>query len=334
MIKTITFDPRSSDEESDDLPVIIEKKQKENRSNPKVKRKTRSKPNTRQAVVFEDENNDNIVDKSNDGEEIAVTTQRKSQNIIREQINQPSIVQVQQNSETVKEEAVVSEESIENSSKSDKTSSNYIINYKFSYTGKLTTYKVIRKIVRHFYGSSTTFTMFLGEKQLFSSKYIPKHNYVPITNQQKCHFKDVDPIICLVIDQHLDQFSIREKTMTGTEIGGLKYTIASEVRARFRRIVFYVFSDDGSKNCYRFSSTIPEHLSDEFPKFDFEGRKYINSIKNNILHEQSIKRMCFYLRKVDENVVEIDTKCDIDPIFIFSLGISNFISKLCGLDVD
>lgn len=334
MINTLTFDPRSSDEESDDIPIIVNKKKPEvnqQRRTRKITTRVETKKITLEETVKTQESEQY-------SDEIVVTTNKKSEKPkeIQEIKIESEKTEEKSHSEHKNQQIEESKPVIdtENTIIEEKKSNNYQISYKYSYTGILVTYRIIRKKVRHIYGNSILFTFFKGETQLFSSKFISKYNYIPITDELECHFKETVPIALLIVDYHLDQFSLRKESVTGCEIASIKFSISSEVRARYRRMITYIYADNDAKSCYRFSSSTPTGLQNEYPFYDFEGRRCLGSIKNNILHEQTKKKPCFYFRKIDDDIVDVDVRCDVDPIFIFAMGIANFISKICSLDYD
>ena len=181
-------------------------------------------------------------------------------------------------------------------------------------------YLIQREQKIKFNGIRTFFRFNLLQQRYFSAKLKTRNtNYIPIVSGDEIHLSGPAEAVIITGNDGKD-FSLRNKSHTGHEILTIRYF---EISKSIRKMLITFF--DRNENCPK---TLKSRMVNNLPFLNFEGRYVIQSIKNAILFNEENGPNLLFLRKTGKNALEIEAKFDINPLFLFAIGISSFICSI------
>lgn len=183
------------------------------------------------------------------------------------------------------------------------------------------TYVVMRE--KRGLGKSLLFTIREGKTEHFKAK--AKKSAMSIWAVGK-DMKTTNPDYSMIIGSDEKDFSLRKSSATSDEIMLIRYAPAKGPVDNARKIcVFFNVVKDGSPT--RLLSRNPKLNPDGKAQHDFGGKFAIDSIKNAILVGTVDGPPLVMIRKAGKDVLELDVKFPHEPIWIFAIGLSSFLSK-------
>lgn len=187
------------------------------------------------------------------------------------------------------------------------------------------TYQVRRTKSTNIRGKRTTFVLSKQDKVIYSAKYKPIKisDYIPIYDGDKPHFKN-NSVAVLLFSNDLSDYSLRVPNKYGNEVLTLHFTrfMAEGAKPRHMSVRFY----DNKRS-------LPERLENVAPVFkddswivDLNSNDAISSIKNCKLIGDD-QNPYAYIRKMEKEVLEVETLEEFDEICVFAFAISSFLCK-------
>ena len=186
-------------------------------------------------------------------------------------------------------------------------------------------YRMARESSINFRGKRTFFTFFNLSEQLFTAKYKSGNDIIPIAKGSSVHV-DGPMDACIIIGNKEMDFALRLNSKNGDEIFTVRFS-PPDVDEIHRKMICNFFQNIQGYPTRLFSRQPTVESLGKFT-FDFGGRFHLNSVKNAVLYEKKKLDNLVWIRKTGENVLEIEVSIDLDPLIIFTMGISSFITPI------
>lgn len=169
-------------------------------------------------------------------------------------------------------------------------------------------------------------------KHLYMSKAkSPTSKIIPIGASDTIHLRDSRPLAYLQVENDNSTFTLIKNTKGNRETNNIQDSSSSQ-NLMVVKIAPPRTPEDGDRRItvlFLGLVEIPSRLV-SLPLTTisaFEGRYMQYSIKNAILADEKTRTPIITIRKTDVNDIEIDTHYNIDPLYLFGLGICIFFGK-------
>lgn len=193
------------------------------------------------------------------------------------------------------------------------------------------TFTIKRSTSIMIYGKRIKFSILDGENVLFSSKFKGMEKIIPISAGAECHMKASEHDAYVITGNDFHDFSLREKSATGREKLTCRFfSYGKTMRTRRSVVTLFFHQSDSESNDYvlRLTSRKPVVDDDGNVLHDFGGRKAVQSIRNVAYIDKESNLDLIYLRKTDDDILELDSKVNIGPLSLFAIAISDFMCNL------
>ena len=188
-------------------------------------------------------------------------------------------------------------------------------------------YKCVRNSTTNLKGKRLHFQFFLGDYPTFHAKIKPWSNStsIGISKGLNSHINGDHDATLLHTNDFCD-FSLRIGNALGMEVLSFQFRESSNNIIKPRKLKIYFFGEN---------LAFPNLLESSDPKFTEEGlwvidlnsKDVIGSIKNCRIEDVNHFPYIF-IRKISQDVLDIESSPIIDPLFLFSLSIGSFLCKL------
>lgn len=189
---------------------------------------------------------------------------------------------------------------------------------RFEYKDTFLQYLINRQIKISIKGKSYHFS-FLQDQSITYNAFAQTRSSNFIYFQKNDPFSS-DSLNNAVLVQGNDgkDFTLRTKPKGGHEIFTIRFSpIKSEQSVREMVITFFEF-----KHVIKFKSNLKEHAT------DISGSSIIPSVKNAIIVDNHNSNTVIRIQKVRKNQLMIESILVCDPLWIFAIGISSFLSQV------
>ncbi|KAK8895801.1 hypothetical protein M9Y10_013686 [Tritrichomonas musculus] len=191
-------------------------------------------------------------------------------------------------------------------------------------------YLIKRETKAHLNGRRIFFNFYIGDQQVYTAKCKTKNSdHVYIMKGNDAHLSSTADAIMLIGNDGSD-FSLRKKEDLGEEILTIRILPPKTTADTSRKMTISFFSPlEGTPK--KIFAKSPGLNPDGKIEHDFEGRFAVESIKNAVLVSKLEGPSLMFIRKTGKDAIEIEAKFKHEDLWIFSIGIASFMSKVKGI---
>ena len=189
------------------------------------------------------------------------------------------------------------------------------------------TYRVTKEKFFTIKGNQFNFHFFLDNVPLYDTNYrFSKHNQMPIfphSNFMNYTSSSSKNFPCLSITESNHRFILYKNSLTIPENQIMNLSFLSVSPTMPQKAQLFIEKDNTSIN---YASKKPKLHRTGAYMLDFHQRKAIRSIKNCILVDDN-QNESILIRKETLDSLAIDSLPNIDPLYLFAIGISSMLKK-------
>lgn len=182
-------------------------------------------------------------------------------------------------------------------------------------------YRISREKKTGLLGATYTFRFYMLSEFILSAIYKKGADTINIIKEGS---SDVDA--CISIGNKTQDFSLRLGSKTGDEVLSIRfYPKEGKNLARRMSVSFFIKKEGNPAKLFSRQPTesVQGHLT-----YNFNGRFHIQSVKNAVLFEKKGDPDLFWIRKIANEVIELQAAFPLEPLSMFAIGLASFITEI------